>query len=310
MPLLSNLETLLYFAKEREAIRLRREGSLPHLSFVGPGDTGGPIWTEDPILATYRFCNVRRRDDRVSRWLREHVLTQQNINYDLRSFLQFSAWCRWVNWPPTIAAAMGEGFYPKKRIDWKKLGQFMDRRGKRQKVWTGAYMISAPRKKGGKKGKFVAEKVIGQELTKVLPQLTKMMREEPRSCEAAWKLLRQCEYHGGFMAGQIVADWSYTSLLENATDLYTWAPMGPGSVRGYNRIMGLTPITKRPKEEDWLAHLARCRTALVEHLGPGYETLSAMDCQNSNCEIDKYLRVSLNQGRPRAKYRPETAYSI
>lgn len=293
-----SLETLLYFARERENIRVLKESGAQ------------APWTQDPTLQTFRFCNIRRADDRVSTWLREHVLTQQNIDYDLRSFLQFSAWCRWVNWPPTIAAAMDEGFYPKKRIDWKKLGQFMDRRGKKQKVWTGAYMISAPRKKGGKKGKFVAEKVISQELTKVLPQLIKTFqgRGGEVSCQATWKLLRQCEYFGGFMAGQIVGDWGYTGLLQSAPDITVWAPMGPGSVRGYNRMLNITPITKRPKEEDWLRNLGVWRTMIVEHLGSEYADLTALDVQNCLCEVDKLLRVQLQQGKPRSKYRPETAY--
>src|SRR6478609_6557557 len=29
-------------------------------------------WTLDPILGKYRFCNVRREDDRVTRWLRKN----------------------------------------------------------------------------------------------------------------------------------------------------------------------------------------------------------------------------------------------
>lgn len=293
----SNLEALLYFAQERERIRILKE-------------TGAPApWTTDPVLELYRFCNIRRRDDRVSRWLRENVLTQKNIDYDLRSFLQFSAWCRWVNWPPTIAAAMAEGFYPKHRIDWKKLGKFVDQRSKKQKVWTGAYMISAPRKKGGKKGKFIAEKVIAKELTAILPQLTAMFKggEQP-SCQSVWNLLRTREYFGGFMSGQIVGDWGYTSLLHGASDITVWAPMGPGSVRGYNRILGLTPITKRPKEEDWLARLGEWRTLLVEALGPEYVDLTALDVQNNLCETDKLIRTRLLQGRPRSKYRPEAAY--
>lgn len=47
--------------RAREAIRLKKEAGAP------------PPWIEDPILATYRFCNVRREDDLVTRWVRSHV---------------------------------------------------------------------------------------------------------------------------------------------------------------------------------------------------------------------------------------------
>jgi hypothetical protein len=290
------IETMLYFVHERESIRLKREHGQP------------APWTEDPILQTYRFCNVRRRDDRVSRWLREHVLLQKHIDYDLRSFLMFSAWCRWINWPPTIAAAMAEGFYPKKRIDWKRLGQFVDRLNKTQKVWTGAYMIRAPKKKGGKKGRFVAEHVINKSFASVVPKLVTAFRaDEPSpSCCETWKVLCTADSWGSFMSGQVVADWSYTGLLSGAFDLRTWAPMGPGSVRGYNRLVGVTPITKRPKEEAWLMLLQHCRSTIIAGLGQQYVDLDLMSVQNVMCELDKFMRVRNGEGRPRAKYQPHT----
>src|ERR1700676_1496787 len=134
------LDTLRYFVKERESIRLKREQGLP------------PPWTDDPILSKFRFCNVRRSDDRVSRWLIQNVLTQANIDYDLKWFLQFSALCRTINWPPTIKAILDEGLYPRKRPNWRKIGKFIDNYGKKQKAWTGAFMVRAPRREGAKKG--------------------------------------------------------------------------------------------------------------------------------------------------------------
>ena len=51
---------LFYWVAERERIRVRKESGQPF------------PWTDDPILATYRFCNVRREDDRVTIWVRTH----------------------------------------------------------------------------------------------------------------------------------------------------------------------------------------------------------------------------------------------
>jgi len=42
----------LYMVWEREAMRLAKEN-------------GHTVLTEDPILARYRFTNIRRRDDRT-----------------------------------------------------------------------------------------------------------------------------------------------------------------------------------------------------------------------------------------------------
>ena len=49
------LNRLVYFITEREAIRLKKEAGEPK------------PWTSDPILQQYRFCNVRRMDDKVSK---------------------------------------------------------------------------------------------------------------------------------------------------------------------------------------------------------------------------------------------------
>src|SRR3546814_6985564 len=53
---------LIDTAKERYLIMLRRENGNPPNS-----------WTDDPIFQTYRFCNVFREHDRVTRWYRQNV---------------------------------------------------------------------------------------------------------------------------------------------------------------------------------------------------------------------------------------------
>ncbi len=290
----TNLKQLLYFVKERECIRkLKVSGAAPP-------------WTQDKILAQYRFCNIRRSDDRVSRWLIQNVLKQEFIDYDLRSFLLFSAWCRTINWPPTIKAALDAGFYPERQIDWKRLGQFVD--ALPGKVWTGAFMVRASRKPGQKKGEFVSERTIGEYLGKVLPEVIEALQTTPLSYQRVWKAVSLSNGQGSFMSGQIVTDWSYTSLLNKASDLFTWAPTGPGSIRGYNRILGITSLSKPPRQEDWLSNLVEWRQKIIECLGPEYENLTAHDVQNCLCELHKLLKTKEGSGRPRSKYRPERAY--
>jgi hypothetical protein len=122
-----------------------------------------------------------------------------------------------------------------------------------------------------------------------------------------WRELKNIKYFGVFMAGQCVDDWTWTPLLNKATDIYTWAPQGPGSVRGFNRIMDRPLKTKIPMEE-WLFQLKAWRQLIIDRLGPSFEDLTLMDCQSVLCETDKFLRVKYGEGRPRSKYRPETAY--
>jgi hypothetical protein len=297
-----NIEPLLYWVKEREAIRLRKNEA--------DWQAG---WTSDSILATYRFCNVRRRDDKVSVWLRANVLRENYLSYDPALFMMFSAWCRWINWPPTIIKVMGEGFYPAKEINWTKLGQFLNKI--EGKTYTGAYMVLAPKKAMRlTKGVFISKKVVYEGLKPITDFLgartnrTGIIRCPTPTRKVIWELLHDRLFWGEFMSGQIVDDWSWTPLLAGAADHYIWAPQGPGSVRGYNRLLGNQPLTKKPDRDTWCGQLIEWRQAIISNLGPQYEDLTLMDVQNCLCEVDKYLRVKAGEGRPRSKYKPETRF--
>ena len=295
-----DLKPLLYFVHERESIRLKKLAGRP------------APWTKDEILAKHRFCNVKRADDRVSLWLRENVLTPTNIdNYPLENFLLFSAWCRWINWPPTIKAVMDAGLFPsKKPLDWKRIGKLVDTLGKSGKVFTGAYMIRASREKGAKKGKYISEVVVGKNLKALVPKLMTALTSDggAASYRGIWQMLQTVTGYGSFMSGQIAGDWTYTSLLGNAVDLKGWAPMGPGSVRGFNRIIGNEKLNKKPSEELWVQKLGEWRAAIIKRMGSEYERLTALDVQNCLCEISKYLAVKTNTGRCRANYKSHSEY--
>jgi 5-hmdU DNA kinase, helical domain len=85
-----NYEPLFYWIREREFIRLRKErGDAPP---YGSGDT---------ILATYRFCNVRREDDRVTIWIRDNIRER----YANHLWLMLCI-ARQINWPDTLAELM------------------------------------------------------------------------------------------------------------------------------------------------------------------------------------------------------------
>lgn len=295
---MSNANPLVYWAVEREKIRKAKESGA------------SPPWTTDPILQTYKFTNLRRRDDRVSRWLRQHILTSANLNVSFSSFILFSAFCRWCNWPPVIEEILRRELYPAKNVKWQAIAELMDEmKSERKKVFTGAYMINAKGcAKGESKAQFIVRDVIQKGIGGVLPQLEKAFHTGSR--QEVWKVLMTAPCHGSFMAGQCVDDWGMTILLSGAKDRYLWAPMGPGSVRGFNRVLGREPIRKRPSEEEFCEHLQVWRKEIIAALGGAYRDLSLMDCQNALCETDKMLRVKNGEGRPRSKYKPELAYQV
>ena len=86
--------SFIRLAREREEIRRRREAgqSWP--------------WTSDPILQAYKFCNVRREDDRVSRGI-ANMVSQPCADHPDAWFPLVVA-RRAVNWPDTLADLMAE----------------------------------------------------------------------------------------------------------------------------------------------------------------------------------------------------------
>jgi hypothetical protein len=296
-----NIKPLLYWVSERQSIARKKAAGEP------------APWTKDPILQTYRFCNVRRQADRVSQWMLYNVLQHQAGFDDQLVFLKWVSLCRWVNWPPTLGLLLDPEFIVDavtyNSINLPAIGAALDLRCTTDKVWTGAYMIRAPsRKKYGKigKGKFVAEIVVGEGLDQ--HGATILTALQTKSVRATWEAFCAIPNWGSFMAGQVVADLTYTPLLSDAIDLYTWAPMGPGSRRGYNRLIGLPLKHKPPAEEIWCLQLAEWRALIVKELGQEYDDLTLHDIQNALCETDKYIRTKRGEGRPRSKYKPETAY--
>lgn len=287
-----DIEPLLYWCKERESIREKKD--------VG----ASAPYTADPILQAYRFCNLRRRDDKVSRWLIQNVLNNCT-QFTEWGFLQFAAFCRWVNWPPTLIALRDAGFWPACSFDFEAIGDFLDcELG--GKVWTGAYMIRAPDGdyKHMGKGMFISTIVIRDGLESVRDSLLDAIRGN--SLEGTWRALYGAKFWGSFMAGQVVVDLSYTPsyapFLSSASDLTTWAPQGPGSLRGYHRLLGNPLNSKAPDQEVWCKQLFEWRMRVIEVLGPAYNDLMLHDIQNALCEVDKYLRVKNGEGRPRATY--------
>lgn len=288
---------LIAWIKAREELRCRKESGMKQ------------PWTFDPILAQYRFTNIRRRDDRVSRWIIKNVIPWQ----EHPEFLEFLALCRWINWPPTIKEILDSGFGPTcgTAVNWPTIIKLIDAKtDRREKAWTGAYMIRADNRAGVKRSKadyIVKDVCLGG--IRPCKDLLFQVFEYYKTRQGVWSVAGARHCWGSFMAGQFTDDLTWTKFLAKPKDDYTWAPQGPGSRRGYNRVVG-DPIKTPIHDHDWLENLRLWRQEAVEALGKGYKDLTLMDVQNCLCEFDKYERARLGAGRPRSYYRPEQAYQV
>ena len=277
-------EDLFAFIKERYAILKRRQAGLPK------------PWTQDPILQNYRFCNVYREDDTVTKWIAERWRNPYKDDPDIWFAM---ALARYVNWPDTLDALCS---YP---VPWTdaQCGNFIHvlaTRGEEgKKVWTGAYTIHAGTKGGSKIGH------VAYDILTALWEKREYIRES-RTCAQMHKRLMEFDGVGSFMAGQIVCDTKYTRLLDTAGDWWDFAAPGPGSRRGLARVFGYDP-KHNWNDEMWLSGLLVLKSAISSLFADaGMPPIHAQDLQNCLCEFDKYERVRLGQGRPRSNYSGRT----
>jgi len=249
-------------------------------------------WCDDEIINAYRFCNMQREYDRVTRWLKK---SWRDPYWRHENFIPAMILARMVNWPPTLEAI---GF-PKKWDD-NQIINAIHTQAEKGKAWTGAYVITTCGA-AMDKALYVVQTAAQ---ARVIPPYTP---SKDNTLAGLWTSLRGLDGLGaGFIAAQVVADVKYTPLLEEAADWWTFAVPGPGSKRGLNRYFGYD--TNSPWAiENWRAHLLEMIEDTQEFVHRQYH---AQDWQNIMCEFDKWMRVKLGEGRPRSRYKPETAYHV
>lgn len=266
---------LKHWITEREAIRIRKETGQPQ------------PWTKDPILATWRFCNVNRCDDRVTRaifqWWRK------GTKYHGDEWISLVV-ARLVNWPSSLERM---GFMQ----EWqpKRFLAAMKRPGK---VWGGAYIVST----NGvtmPKPEYIAERVI----TPVW-----LARGDAPMGNLAEFTNWLTTFNGfkGFMANQVVTDMKYLyEPLVGADDWTSFVLPGPGTKRGMNRLHDL-PLNANIPDDKFMPMVLELRHRLSKDLPLPFEEmfLDLNNLTNCLCEFDKYIRVRNGEGKPRAKYAP------
>lgn len=278
---MSSIRGFFAYARERYSILLRRRRGLD-----------GPPWTDDPILQRYRFCNVFREDDRTTIWFRETVRERLREHRDVVLATIIFRWFNRVetgqvlvdnqllrSWDPTIARGALGGLRP---------------------LVTGAYIIKTPdgmSKLDGLIWCIDAAWRRRQELTDMLL--------DARTLEVAHEILLTVPYLGKFMAYEVVTDLTHTRVLQDASDLDTWASLGPGAARGLGRLYGDGPQTySYNSRSHQLKMLKRCCELLDLSCNPKlwprvWPRWSMREVEHTLCEFDKYERARLGAGSPR-----------
>ena len=264
---MSNKSKLVYWINERENIRRCKEAG-----FSAP-------WSEDPVFQKTYFCNVRREDDKVTRFIRNYYgIENQAMNTAFNMLI-----ARLVNKPSSLMI-MGWPFY---QWDSRDRDNFLDVMSKKG-TWGSAYIVST-NGRAMPKHEYICEL-----LTAALEQIPSVPLTS--TLGAAHTALMAIHGLGSFMAAQIVADCKNTNgcPLQHAPDWWSWSAHGPGSLRGASWFLDrkVTPST-------WNRDMYEIRGFLDK---VGIQTICAQDIQNCLCEFDKYMRVSTGTGRSKRNY--------
>ena len=267
-----------YWVDERESIRIKKEAGRE------------APWTDDSILQTYRFCNIRREDDRVTRWIRKNVQFRNS-----RAHLLAMTFCRLYNKVETLNAIGSAINWPTGDMkgdqrwvhDATSLILEMQEEGK--SVWSNAYMITTT-------GHTGLKAVHLENVFLNIIQRTNTITDEKLLVTVCARL---CEIPmiSTFYAGQIIADLKNTkgTWLNYATDFQSWCTPGPGSRRGLKRF-----FQDQLPDRNFIECVSQVRL-IASRVSRHVLSLDHQDIQNCLCEFDKYERV-YGGGRYRRRY--------
>ena len=270
------LERFAWYLNERWAIHQKRVKGLP------------PPWTDDTALQRYRFCQVRREDDRVTRWIHENWLRPHADDPDLwhamcvaRIGFNLPATLEVVGWPEP----------------WGRRGRAVMEKARRRKATgasmiTGAYIIATHG--SGKRDGYGRRRPLVEYIYDVLngawqERATLRPRADDTLRSFHTRLSKPFGF-GAFTAGQVVADMKHAPILKNAADWKTFAISGPGSLKGLNIVCG-RELTERWREADWHSTLLEVRKALLPSLPRPLRSLDAQNVEHGLCELFKWSRI-------------------
>ena len=276
------LNEFIAFINERWSIHVKRKAGLP------------PPWTKDEILKTYSFTNVRREDDRVTRWVHENWLRPHASDPELW-FAMYVA--RVFNSPETLTAVGWPVPWTAKRSAvMLKLCALRKEAGSR--IFNGAYIVSSHGRGDVTKSEYYAE--VFDEIWRRRNDLRPTRMD---TCASFFSRLITVKGIGGFMAAQVVADLRWAPPLKQSLDWETFARSGPGSRKGLAWVMGQEPRTSWPEKEWYEAHM-KLRELALPRLAKELRGLDASNLQNCECEYSKICRVQYQGGRAKKKFKP------
>lgn len=272
-------ESYWRFAAERQAIFFRRTRGE------------APPWTNDSILATYKFTNAYRASDRVSQYLIRHVIYRSDLPrsphevfFRILLFKLFNKIETWELLEQTF------GTITFKDYRFTHYDSVLSRAllsGRR--IYSAAYIMPPGNHAFGQSTKHRNHLLL----------LERMMRDrvadrlaQARNMQEGFEQLRSYPTIGDFLAYQFITDVNYSEITDFSE--MDFVVPGPGARDGLRKCFSDPGGLNEPE-------LVRLVTDLqeqeFERQGIEFKSLwgrrlQLIDSQNLFCEVDKYARVA------------------
>jgi hypothetical protein len=270
-------DTFWRFAAERQSIFYRR----------CRGDVGP--WTNDHILARYKFTNAYRASDRVSQYLIANVIgTKHYEPHDVFfRVMLFKLFNKIETWQ-LLEARFGDLVWH--RYSYKEFDEVLScAMNAGRTIYSAAYIMAAGTHIFGVQRKHQSH----------LKLIERMMRDEVFArisdfyhMRQAFDLLRSYPLIGDFLAYQLATDLNYSELTQ-FTEMEFTIP-GPGAKDGIKKCF---PFMSSLTQTDIIRVMAEIQDQEFAKRGLGFaglwgRRLQLIDIQNLFCEVDKYSRVA------------------
>ena len=274
-----HLKEFWYWVNERYKIFRKREAGARK------------PWTKDPVLQSFRFCNVFREDDKVTKWLRDNWYTPNKMHKNL-----WFAACvaRQINKIETLEKL---GFPRGDLVKWVARAKLKLKKMKEngEKIYGGAYVITC--------GGVSVDKYIytcDYVLRPIAENPPAFAKRGTWALEVMCRQLRDYLGFGAFIAYEVVSDLRWTRYY-SGKDHMVWANPGPGAKRGIGRVFYGDANAKITTKE-CIERMQQLLAMSPRKKGKFVPDMEMRDIEHSLCEVDKYLRASIEDRRLKQRY--------
>ena len=268
-------ETYWKYAAERQSVFFKR---LKNANYP---------WTNDAIIAKYRFTNTYRAADRVSQYLIKNVIYEGEhsaAEVFFRTIL-FKLFNKIETWE---LLCKNIGLPDSRNFDAESIANILEQENSAGKpIYSQAYMMPSP--KLGHKRK----------LRNHLELIKLMMRDrlpekiaQSNSLQEVYSLLNSYPSLGSFLAFQFAIDLNYSEIINFSENDFVVA--GPGARDGIRKCF---TDTAGLSDESIIQLIKERAASEFEKRGLKFKTLwgrelHLIDCQNIFCEVSKYARLA------------------